>query len=57
MSDVTLDEADVRILLQLIVYLDHVIDRDGVITADSWSKQVGETEREAVQHLIDTVRL
>lgn len=48
---------DVRVLLELVVYLDLVQHRDGVITAESWAKQCGEVERAALQRLADALGL
>jgi hypothetical protein len=51
------DENDVRLLLQTIIYLDWLIERDKVIRYESWQRQLGEAERQALQRLVDAVGL
>jgi len=50
-----MDSADVRLLLQMVAYYDWLISSDGVITKESWAKQMGGAERAALQRLIDEV--
>lgn len=52
-----MDEADVRILCQMVVFYDYLIQADGVITKESWEKQMAGAERAALQRLIDAVKL
>ena len=51
------DEADVRLLLQMVIFYEFVMGSDGVITKESWSKQFGPAERAALQRLIDVVKV
>jgi len=44
---------DVRVLVQLVIYLDLVIPRDGWLAESSWDAQMGDAERAALQRLID----
>ena len=52
-----MNEDDVRLLLQMIVFYEFVMGSDGVITKESWNKQFGGAERAALQRLIDVVKL
>jgi len=52
-----MDAADVRLLCQMIVFYDFLIHNDGVITKESWDKQMGGAERAALQRLVDEVKL
>jgi len=44
---------DVRVLVQLVVYCDVVIRRDGQLPLESWRVQLGDDEQAALQRLVD----